>query len=325
MSLRSEEFSPLSNGEVRDTLDLFELSPTKKVSFGTLRTMLPTIETTLFFAKVYKLNYAKLSELIRRLHRTSVVQALLSEGGAHSSQLQDYIVETVPEIGSIAGSLTFGATPEGLHPELLAKMWEQAEVEIADSIASVADKLSGVLDRLPSKYGTMTFETLRKMNLQRPTMGVHSAVIRHERVSPRLVVLDVSGSMTESTIRRIVDEVVALAYKSNASLAIVSNTATWWDAGTFNSDDVLRTAEFSGTHYEKLKSVFDEDWETVITIADYDSSPSAKTALAGCRGRIEQVLDISLVGRPTYLAECVGQLAAKVKPILVGNSQYVLS
>jgi hypothetical protein len=28
------------------------------------------------------------------------------------------------------------------------------------------------------------------------------------------------------------------------------------------------------------------------------------------------VLDVSLVGRPTFLAECVGQLADEVRPIL---------
>ena len=35
------------------------------------------------------------------------------------------------------------------------------------------------------------------------------------------------------------------------------------------------------------------------------------------------MLDISLVNRPSFLAECVGLLANKVTPILIGNSQYV--
>jgi hypothetical protein len=34
---------------------------------------------------------------------------------------------------------------------------------------------------------------------------------------------------------------------------------------------------------------------------------------------------MSLVNRPTYLAEVVGQLAAKVTPVLVAQSPYVLS
>jgi hypothetical protein len=34
---------------------------------------------------------------------------------------------------------------------------------------------------------------------------------------------------------------------------------------------------------------------------------------------------VSLVNRPTYLAECVGQLAAKVRPLLIAATSYVLS
>ena len=39
-----------------DGLMLFELSKTKKISVGALRKLLPDIETTLFFAKVYNLD-----------------------------------------------------------------------------------------------------------------------------------------------------------------------------------------------------------------------------------------------------------------------------
>ena len=62
----------------------------------------------------------------------------------------------------------------------------------------------------------------------------------------------------------------------------------------------------------------------VITIADYDSAAAAKTAIAKCTGHIQQLLDISLVGRPTYLGEVVGQLADEIKPLLVaqGNLTY---
>jgi hypothetical protein len=81
-----------------------------------------------------------------------------------------------------------------------------------------------------------------------------------------------------------------------------------------------------GTHYETLTPLMKRDWGTVITIADYDSSQSAKNHLRdNAFGRIGQVLDLSLVNRPTYLAECVGQFADKVTPLLVGSSDYVLS
>src|SRR5690606_2981051 len=128
-----------------------------------------------------------------------------------------------------------------------------------------------------------------------------------------------------ATAEAIIDEVVALAYKANAALAIVSNHTYFWEPGTFGSDDVMARAEFGGTHYETLTSVFQEDWSTVITIADYDSAASAKSYLKqrAC-GRAQQVLDISLVDRPTLLAECIGQLADSVKPLLVGVDTYPL-
>jgi hypothetical protein len=58
----------------------------------------------------------------------------------------------------------------------------------------------------------------------------------------------------------------------------------------------------------------------VVTIADYDSSRSAKDAVARCTGSIDTVLDISLVDRPTFLAECVGQLASKTQPLLIAET-----
>ena len=83
--------------------------------------------------------------------------------------------------------------------------------------------------------------------------------------------------------------------------------------------DVLAKAEYGGTHYEQLKPLFDQSWGTVITIADYDSSPSAMKTLANCKGHIGQVLDISLVSRTTFLAECVGQLADEVRPLMLAQ------
>ena len=87
--------------------------------------------------------------------------------------------------------------------------------------------------------------------------------------------------------------------------------------------DVLAKAEYWGTHYEQLVPLFEKDWGTVVTIADYDSAPYAKQALSGCVGKVGTVLDISLVNRPTFLAECVGQLADEVKPLLVGPNPYL--
>lgn len=327
MTSVSEERSQLSPAQVTKSVKLFSLGKGRSVSHAALAAMLPDIETALFFAKAYRLDYTQLGELIRILFRSDVIVALLGEGHEHSTELQDYIIETVPD--DVIARHGQGHYSEDMAPpdtELLAQVWAEAETQIATSILEVADKLGGVLDRLPSKYGTMTFTHLRKMNLQRNSIGVFGAQVQHQRTPPRLVVLDVSGSMTASTVGRIVSEVVGLAYKVNASLAIVSNTAYLWEPGTFDEQTVLRAAEYGGTQYEMLTPIFDQDWETVITIADYDSAGAAKSWIKDhARGRVHQVLDISLVNRPTFLAECVGQIADKVTPILIGSSQYVLS
>ena len=165
----------------------------------------------------------------------------------------------------------------------------------------------------------MLFASMAKINRLRPTVGVYGAHIRHAPVPEVLVVLDVSGSMTEETIEAIIGDVVAMSYNANASLAVVSNSAFLWAPGGYSVKAVLAKAEYGGTHYEQLKPLFDQSWGTVITIADYDSSPSAMKTLANCKGHIGQVLDISLVSRTTFLAECVGQLADEVRPLMLAQ------
>ena len=56
-----------------------------------------------------------------------------------------------------------------------------------------------------------------------------------------------------------------------------------------------------------------------VSIADYDSAYIAKSVISNCTGHIGTVLDISLVNRSTFLAECVGQLADKVQPLMVAR------
>lgn len=317
--------SRLSAAAVNRSLELFDLGKGRKVSTQALSTMLPDVETALFFARAYDLGPAKVRELINHLFKQDVIDALLNEGHEHSTELQDYLVETFPdEIEAIEG---VGYSSDVPPPDtfLLKQAWDQALVEVADSIKKVADSIGTVLDAMSSKYGRMTFEHMRKLNVQRNSIGQYGASIRHERVAPRLVVLDVSGSMTSSTVQRIADEVVGLAYGVDAAMAIVSNNAFLWEAGTFTTADILARAEYGGTQYEQLVPIFDRDWETVVTIADYDSSRSTLAGFRRAKGKVGKVIDISLVNRPTFLAECVGQLASEVQPILVGNGHYVLS
>ena len=304
-----------STSSSSNDMTLFEVKPDIYLSAGTLRRHLPTVELALFFAKVYQLDYTKLGQLLRMLFDTPVVQALTE--GSHSVELQDYLVETVPtEILAEMQQFTSEPMPSS---EVLVQLWKSLEVEVAKSIQEVANKLAGTLHLLPSKEGDMLFASMAKINRLRPTVGVYGAHIRHAPVPEVLVVLDVSGSMTEETIEAIIGDVVAMSYNANASLAVVSNSAFLWAPGGYSVKDVLAKAEYGGTHYEQLKPLFDQSWGTVITIADYDSSPIAKKTLANCKGRIGQVLDISLVSRTTFLAECVGQLAYEVRPLMLAQ------
>jgi hypothetical protein len=310
----------LTSQELRDSLTLFEIAPGKKASMQTLAHLLTDVETTLFFGKAYKMPADRLSKLLYHLFRTPLLSAI-QEGG-HSEELQDYIVDIVPNILEMVPNAFVQAPPRA---ELTDALWESIDVTIAKSIQDVADNLGDVLDSLPGKQGQMVFRTLHTMNKRRPTIGDYKAQIQHAPVPNQLVIFDVSGSMSEYTVRAIAPEVVALSWKANATLAIVSDTCRVWDPGTFTVDDVLREAEYMGTHYETLTPLMKRDWGTVITIADYDSSQDAKSHLRdNAFGKIGQVLDLSLVNRPTYLAECVGQFADKVTPLLVGSSSYVL-
>lgn len=294
-----------------------------KLHVATLRTMLPDIETALFFGKVFELDKDDLNTVLDALFQSDVLTALTQESCMHSMDLQDYVVELGYENLIELGEIAFA--PVVPHAEILPAMWEMANVDVAQSIKDVAAKLKDVVSAMPGKHGQMMFQSMMKLNAKRPIIGDYRASIKHARQSKNLVILDVSGSMSHQTVQTIIDDVVALSWEANASLAIVSNTATIWQPGEYDSQVVLKAAEFSGTHYETLSALLDEDWGVVVTIADYDSSPAAKSALAKCKGTIELVLDISLVDCPTFLAECVGQRALEVRPLLIGSSSYVLS
>jgi len=309
---------------VSASLNVIEVKPGLRLSEQALKTLLPDTKTALFFGKAYDLTYSQLSALLLTVFDTDVMQALLGEGGTHSADLQDYICDIVPDEILAQRDVGYSEDAPAPDPELLTAAVEEARVEIAQSIKDVALKLGGVLDRFPSKYGEMTFQHLHKFNAQRASIGQFAPVITHQRTGNNLVVLDVSGSMTEGTVRRIVDEVVGLAYDINASMAIVSDSAFLYEPGHFTSATVLRDAEYCGTHYEALVPVFHQDWARVVTIADYDSSYSAKRAFSQARGRVGEVLDFSLVNQPTFLAECIGTIANEVRPVLTGSTPYVL-
>lgn len=325
------EPSRLSN-----SLDLVEIKPGLKFSKATLQDLLPDAETVLFFGKVYGLDGRQLAHLLHLVLDTDLTSALFAEGGQHSNELQGYVLDgyvddwdvwhegVIGYTSVLDGEITF--SPNVPAGEILPEVWKSMEVEVAQSIKDVATKLESIVNLLPGKQGSMVFGAMRKLNLKRPTIGDYKARVHHEPVKENLLILDVSGSMNSNTVSRIIDDVVALSYMANAHMAVVSNTTTYWEPGSYSVENVLDACEYGGTHYETLQPLFDNrDWGVVITVADYDSSMSAKTRVAKMSGRIDQLLDISLVNRPTFLAECVGQLAQDVRPLLIANSNYVLS
>jgi hypothetical protein len=299
-------------------LEIIEIKPGVRFSLGTLRRALPDTETALFLAKLYKLDAYQLGHLLRVVFdQRELVQALMGEDHTHSYDLQDYLLELGYESLIESGAIIFGeAPPKG---EILPELWKSLEVEIASSILEVAEKLKDVIGHMPGKQGEMVFQSMMKVNARRPILGDHKAFIHHAPQRDNLVVLDVSGSMSEATIKAIVEDVLALTYMANAHLAIVSDTSTHWGPGESTVEAVLSVAEYSGTHYETLAALMDQDWGVVVTIADYDSSWNAMSAIKARSGHIQQLLDISLVNRPTFLAEVLGQLADEVRPLLIAD------
>lgn len=313
-----------TTSSVRTDLELFEVKRGLQFPAKLLREMLPDAETVLFFGKVYELDYVQLSSLMQHCIKTDLVDALL--GGSHSTDLQGYIVDELNVPGVNTEDVQFSSTAHAPAGEILPEVWKSLEVTVAKAIKDVAAKLGDTVGRMPGKQGQMMFKSLMQMNRQRPTIGDFRATIGHGRLRDNLIVLDVSGSMSESTVRRIIDDVVAMAYMANAHLAIVSNDSFHWEPGNYDAAAVLRKAQFGGTHYETLADLMQRDWGVVVTIADYDSSRSAAEHLARtCRGHIEELVDISLVNRSTFLAECLGQFADKVTPVLVGNSYEIIA
>lgn len=304
-------------------LSIVEVKPGMRFAVSTLRAFLPDVETLLFFAKVYELDYTQLANLLSRVHGGNLVDVLTR--GDHSTELQGYLVDAASVAGVEEGDITFD--PDVPHGEILPHIWDSLSIQVAQSIKDVAAKLGSTISMMPGKQGKMLFRSMMTMNRKRPTIGDHKAVIGHTRQQENLLILDVSGSMSASTIEAIVSDVVALAYQANCHLAIVSNTTTHWEPGNYDVASVLDRAEYGGTQYETLADLLNRDWGVVVTVADYDSSPSAKLHIGNCTGTIGEVIDISLVNRCTYLAEVVGQRALKVTPVLIAagdltGSQY---
>lgn len=292
-----------------------------------LRDALKDVETAMFFAKVYDLRPQEVAHVLQVCVPSPVVEALTNQADLHSQSLQDYLVEQYQDEDGdwVYPDAAFHEAVPGykapVNAEILPEVWKTIELTIAKSIKDVAETIGTAIEHMPGKTADMVFKTLAKVNAKRPTLGDYQATFHHTPQKRVLVVFDVSGSVSAETVRTIVDDVVGLAYEANAALVLISNTAIYYQAGGYSTDQVLADAEFGGTHYEHLAPLFTNlDWDVVISIADYDSSPSAAHVLSRCNGKIGQLFDVSLVNRSTYLAECLAPMATEVRPLLIASN-----
>ena len=319
----------LTKDELQTALTVVEVRPGMKVGLGVLRSSITDLAEFAHFAAIFKLSEHEARELYTTVFpgtRGGFSWAALVSDVAHSTTLQSYIVETAPQdVVEMYGELSEKKKRKIPTPsqDTLARLQGIEQLTVAPSIAEVALKLHGAIEHLPVTQASMTLAAMLKFNTQYNTVGTYGAkIVRPNRVHPNLVVLDDSGSMSEQTIKAIIDEVVALGHHANAHLVLVSNTARHWTPGTYNSKSVLREAQYSGTHYESLSPLFlNQQWDTVITIADYDSSWSACEYLLRESGStsIRELIDISLVSKPSFLAECLGQFAQSAKPMVIAE------
>ena len=174
-----------------------------------LQQALPDVETVLFFAKVYGLAPSDVSLVLHKCVPSETVDALTAQAGDHSMSLQDYLVEEFYD-GSdwVYPDLEFlealPGTKADVNAEVLPEVWKNLELTIAESIAKVAETIAGTIEHMPGRTGEMVFQTLAKVNARRPTLGSYEAGFHHKSIKRVLVVFDVSGSMTEPTVRTIV-------------------------------------------------------------------------------------------------------------------------
>jgi hypothetical protein len=143
---------PTTTSSTRDPavdLELIEVKPGLQFSLGQLRKLLPDAETLLFFGKVYKLNAQQMGQLIWKVTESDLASALFNEGGHHSNELQDYILDLAEDVDPTRkGELKFDENAPPPQGEILPHVWEELEVDVAKSIAKVIEKLDGVLDKI---------------------------------------------------------------------------------------------------------------------------------------------------------------------------------
>src|SRR5690242_18782309 len=148
--------STISSSDLQASLQIVEVKPGKRFSVATLRSLLPDVETALFFGKVYALDASQLAALLHTVLNTDLSSALFGEGAMHSNELQGYLLDGYDECLDCGSSAAYcdcdnpdwvhrqpviGGQYDGdvvldpavPHGEILPAVWEQLEVEVAAS------------------------------------------------------------------------------------------------------------------------------------------------------------------------------------------------
>ena len=287
------------------------------ISLGSLASLVPDVEALMFFGQLYKIPGRELIRYLQMIFEGTVLDLIADH--QYSEELQDYMIEDIiPNVYQLGREqVTF----EEKDTTILKYLFQDVAIPVLESIQELADKIALTIDKLPNDEGKMVFQHMARFNAKRNTIGQFQANIIHQNRLPNLVIFDDSGSVGKETVRALAEDVVALGYKANADLVLVSDTARYWPRGTYTVERIVQEAEYSGTRYETLLPIFTGSvWGHVITIADYDSSYQVRQKFLDLKGQavqptVEKVLDISLVQRPSYLCEVVGILARNVEAL----------
>lgn len=315
----------------QDSSLVFTISQNPPVMIGRdiLRAMLvdpnasqaENIERALFFGNWYKLDAQQLGDLFSLLNLGGVLDALL-EGG-HSVDLQPWLDDigySERELEQQSVAETVGVyDPNATPPEFLPELWKNAQVKVLSSLAELADGLTlEVLSKLPSDQAQMNVAHYARLN-RNGTIGISKPEYAYQQQMKVGIVYDCSSSMGRTFAEKATKDVAALSHQLNADIILVSTYAERLTAGTFSVKDVLDHWQNGGTRYGTLAPYFQEDWDVIVAIADYDSHWGAQATLSRCKGKIGHLFDISVVPMPTFLSECLAPLAAEVTPLFIGG------
>ena len=312
--------------------------PEKFIGAGVLAEIVTTPKQAMFLIKALGTQVINpaltLGRLFNVLDLGSVADYLAM--GGHSTELQDWwdangIDFEVPDHETvITANESADIEDEEGDADTLLDLVNNSLVKLPTTITELADELFvDVLSKQPSGQASYVLDHLMQVS-KFGQIGTVKTGLEYQADTKAAIVLDCSGSMGTKLGKAIAESVVRLADTLKCDLILVSSTAVRLPAGTFGVKTVLANWQNQLTLYNQLIPYFrdiSQSYDTVITIADYDSIASHKLAIQQeCGARIQKVYDVCVEYvedgrgnlRTSFLAECLGQLADEVIPVFVG-------